>query len=495
MSAIAFYLLKVSICSGIFFLYYLIALKNRQFHQWNRFYLMVSTVASLVIPLIAFTVTHKETPGEVNPIQLLQVVESGNSYLEEVVAGKKGNDVNFDWMLMAYLAVSIVLFIGLIQSVVKIARLIRSHKSQAIDGIRFFNTTEKGTPFSFLNSIFWNKEIDIQSPTGQQIFEHEVVHVKEKHTLDKLFMQFVIIIFWCNPFFWLIRKELKMIHEFIADQKAVDGHGAEALAKMILQVAYPSQFNSISNPFFQTSIKRRLVMLTKIQNPRLNYFTRMLALPVMAVTVLAFTIKTKTEHQPVKIDKPFTVVIDAGHGKTETGGRSGATASDVYEDDIVLSIAQKVAALNNNENLKVVLTRNAPSVIDLKERVSIAKENKADLFISIHVSADPSSNASSGIEVLVSNKNTSFQKESERFGSILQKQLNDVYSTKSYLQKRQAGVFVLDQNICPSVLVECGYITNQRDREFINKTNNQETVARKIITAIESYASLSGSSK
>jgi beta-lactamase regulating signal transducer with metallopeptidase domain len=79
--------------------------------------------------------------------------------------------------------------------------------------------------FHFFNFIFWDEEIDIQTETGQQIFQHELVHVKEKHTLDKLFIQLLLVVFWCNPFFWLIRRELKLIHEFIADKKAVGEYG------------------------------------------------------------------------------------------------------------------------------------------------------------------------------------------------------------------------------------------------------------------------------
>src|SRR4029079_19159730 len=100
---------------------------------------------------------------------------------------------------------------------------------------------------------------------------------------DKLLVQLVLVVFWCNPFFWLIRRELKLIHEFIADKKAVGEQGTAALAAMILSASYPSQFNSITNQFFQTSIKRRLVMLAKIQNPKFNYISRVLALPILVL--------------------------------------------------------------------------------------------------------------------------------------------------------------------------------------------------------------------
>jgi beta-lactamase regulating signal transducer with metallopeptidase domain len=100
-----------------------------------------------------------------------------------------------------------------------------------------------------------------------------MVHVEEKHSVDKLFMQLVLIFCWCNPFFWLIRKELHAIHEFIADQKSVDQQDTAAFASMILQAAYPKHYPALVNPFFQTSIKRRIIMLTKLQNPPLPTLT------------------------------------------------------------------------------------------------------------------------------------------------------------------------------------------------------------------------------
>src|SRR4030095_852064 len=108
-------------------------------------------------------------------------------------------------------------------------------------------------------------------------------------SIDKIFLQVVLVFFWSNPFFWLIRRELRAIHEFIADQRAVAQNGPESFAAMILQSVYPIQYNSLTSPFFQTSIKRRFQMLTKVHNPRVNYFSRLAVLPILALVILSFT--------------------------------------------------------------------------------------------------------------------------------------------------------------------------------------------------------------
>src|SRR5215213_2760118 len=239
MNDFAYYLLKLTICSGIFFLYYLLALRNKFFHQWNRFYLLAAVVLSLTVPLLQFTISHQQVEQPNRAIELLTVVGSANNYLDEVTITAHQSISVEQWLVLGYALISSMLFIMLGVSIINIWYIIRTHSIRLIERIKFINTRVPGTPFSFMEFIFWNQDIDLQSETGQQIFQHELVHVKEKHTLDKLFMQLILSFFWINPFFWLIRKELRLIHEFIADKKSVAEHGTAAFAAMILQSSYP----------------------------------------------------------------------------------------------------------------------------------------------------------------------------------------------------------------------------------------------------------------
>src|SRR5205085_331813 len=108
--------------------------------------------------------------------------------------------------------------------------LVRKYPKKFWEGVCFVFTNSPGTPFSFFKYIFWNTEIDIESEAGRHILKHELAHVKEKHTLDKIFLSVALIIGWCNPFLWLIKRELNVIHEFIADQKAVSDGDAHSFA-------------------------------------------------------------------------------------------------------------------------------------------------------------------------------------------------------------------------------------------------------------------------
>lgn len=297
MPAVAFYVLKVAFCSGILYLYYLLVLKDRLFHSWNRFYLLGTVLISLCFPLIRVPLSSAATLDADEVIKLLNSVSVGN---EVVIVARKGIHSFFTreaMILLVYWTISGVILCSLLYGLVRLLQFIRRGTPHYVQGIRLFLTEWKGTPFSFFNNIFWNAKINLESESGQKILKHELSHIEERHSLDKLFVSLVLAPFWCNPFFWLIRRELGLIHEFIADRKAVDDQDTESLANMILQAAYPQYHSALSNHFFSSSIKRRIFMLTKMQNPRVNYISRLLVLPLLTLLFVGFTFNKQAANE------------------------------------------------------------------------------------------------------------------------------------------------------------------------------------------------------
>ena len=253
-----YYLLQVLVCSAVLMVYYLLVLRNKKFHQYNRFYLLGVAVVSWIVPLIK--IVWEQQHAGVRQVDLLTVVAASNSEIEAMVASKQES---VDWLSLLpnlYVGVSICLAIAMIVSLYRIYKIYTTHECRNLQEFYLVMTRVKGTPFSFFSYIFWNAEIDIQTPAGKQILQHELTHVKQFHSIDKIGMQLILIVGWFNPFFWLLRKELDMIHEFIADKKSVENGDAASLAQMLLTTAYPGQHFSLTNPFFFSPIKRRLKM-------------------------------------------------------------------------------------------------------------------------------------------------------------------------------------------------------------------------------------------
>lgn len=490
MATFAFYLLKVILCSAILYGYYLFFLKNKIYHAYNRFYLLASVLVSMVAPLLNVQLLLHPNTTAAAPIQLLQVVNSSDEYLEEVILSSHRNYLSSSEMIAGfYILVSLVLLTILLQMFVGIFQLLKRNSSKNYQDIVFVDTEAKGTPFSFFKFIFWNRAIDVHSATGQQILAHELAHVKEKHSIDKLCLNIVLVFYWINPIFWIIKKELNLIHEFIADKKAVANYDAASLAAMIVTAAYPTHSYLLTNHFFYSPIKRRLQMLTAYPSKKAGYFYRILALPVIVLLLAAFTIKTSVLHEN-SIHNPakkIRVMIDAGHGGNDNGASS---AGGILEKDLNLAIVHKIKALNNLSNIELVFTRETDIYQNPSEKVAITKANNPDLFISIHINSGPDAvqNKVSGMDVFVSQDKFANSQLSKLFASAVLNHFKTFYDLPVDPAPKQGSIMVLSGIEIPAILIHPGYMINKKDLAYLTSNKGQETIAINILKAISQYA-------
>lgn len=307
MLSIMYYALQVVLCSALLMGYYWLVLRNKRFHQYNRFYLLAVVFLSWIVPLIKIRWVHSVISTDQQVARFLSVVADGNTQIEEIVKGR-GSALSWGGVVIGvYLLVAAVLLAGIIRALFRLYRLLQTHSCKTIGDIYLVLTQAKGTPFSFFRYIFWNDEIDIRSESGKQILEHELTHVKEKHSVDKLFIQLVLVAGWFNPFFWLLKREMEMIHEFIADKKAVANGDVASLAEMLLTTIFPQQKYYLTHPFFFSPVKRRLQMLTNTSHPRFTYIRRLIVLPLLAVLVVLFSFRNKESR---KITLSLATVVD-----------------------------------------------------------------------------------------------------------------------------------------------------------------------------------------
>lgn len=498
------YLGKVMLCSGILLGYYWLFLRNKRFHHYNRFYLQATLLVSVVLPFLRIPVLNQ--PQNVVNQAVYQTIEVLTvNYGEEEVAAKApglmARLLTFENVLYLFYAVGIAILLWtLVRSLLYIRQISKKYPFERVSGLKFFTTTEPGTPFSFFRSIFWNKDLAFNSHDGQQIFRHELFHVQQKHSTDIILTEIVTAFFWFNPFFHLLKKELKAIHEFLADQYAISNSDRYAYAELLVLQTLKANHIPISNYFFQNHIKRRIAMITNNHSARYSYGSRLMALPLLALlfcTVALYAQRGK--NYPVTVfytgaDKePITVVIDPGHGGIDPGAAS--KDGKVVEKTLALQISQKIQQLAPQYNVKVIMTRtddNLPgnqTVIHegLKARTVIADQAKADMFVAIHISAAGNEDPAkwSGFEVFVSNDNNSRVEQSKQLGSAVITELSKLYTTNTTLRQRgDKGIYVLDKSPCPAVLVECGFITNEKDLAFISNSRNQEAIAKKILEGI-----------
>src|SRR5688572_4033381 len=195
-------------------------------------------------------------------------------------------------VLAGYISV-IFLFLAIVaREIYRLYKLAASCHKQHLKDLTIVFTSEKDTPFSWFRRIYWNTNIDINSAVGRSILHHETIHVHQHHSTDRLFMNIASAIFWINPFFWLIRKELAAVHEFIADAAAVEKSDASIFSQMVLACSYPGYRFGSTSFFNSSSIKRRILMLKKIKTASPAYYARLLCIPVVFLLFAAFSVRT-----------------------------------------------------------------------------------------------------------------------------------------------------------------------------------------------------------
>ena len=485
MITILFYLLKVVLCSALLYTYYWFVLRNKQFHQYNRFYLMGISVFSWLVPFIKIDIIKEQVVAAPKVLNFVDLIADKNSSIEQDVIVKSSQFTWDNMVLIIAISISLLLIIKFIKSLWNVRKLIRAYPMKKLANLYLVMTDVKGTPFSFFKYIFWNTSIDLNGEVGKKILAHEVAHIEENHSFDKLLIELQLIIGWFNPIIWLIRNELYLIHEFIADQKSIQNNDTSVLAKLLLASAYPSQQHILSNLFFFSPIKRRIQMFTKT-NTKYSYLRRLTILPIMAATVLLFAFRNgNLNSKPIiKLDKQYTVIIDAGHG----GDDLGASAADgTNEKDLTLSIAQKVKALNNNPNINIILSRESDKFINVVDRANFANASNANLFVSIHM--DKAGTAKfSGTTCYVPSKNKLYFKESNMIAKNLLDATSELFP-QSKIATREMGIWVIENAKMPAVLFESGFISNPNDLKLVKE--NEEKIANMILGGIESYLSSS----
>lgn len=255
--------------------------------------------------------------------------------------------------------------------------------------------------------------------------------------------------------------------------------------------------------------------------------SKTMRLGVLMAIVVVFTSFTTDKTNKKRKSGVHIITIDAGHG----GYDPGCQFAGKREKDITLGIALKLgkAIKDNLDDVKVIYTRTDDSFVELWERADLANKNKSDIFISIHVNSNPTTNISgtetytmglhktesnlevakreNGVILLEDNYNKKYDgfdpKSPE--GHIIFSLYQDAHMDQSirFAGKvenimgknagrysrgvKQAGFLVLWKTAMPSTLIETGFLSNPTERKFLSSEAGQETLALSIFKAVRDY--------
>ncbi|KAA0127582.1 hypothetical protein FY557_11885 [Chryseobacterium sp. SN22] len=333
METVLFYFGKVILCSGVTFLYYQLSLKDRTFHHYNRFYLLSAMLLSLLLPLIKVEDFTIEVSSDV--YKLIDQVQYFNT-----IKNSDYDDIYFRIIFSALGLVSFCFLGRFAYGIFRIRQLKESFPKETFDGINFYRTDLSEAPFSYFKNLFWKNSITLNSNIGKQILKHEMVHIEQKHSFDKIFIEIITSVFWFNPFFHIIKKEISLIHEYLADKKAVKQSDTQAFAQMLLASHFSGNPLPATSPFLSSNLKKRLKMLQKPKT-KFGYARRILALPV--VFTVAFTYLVNAKNQEIKATNTEIEKAVARIGKGDQITSQQDTV-DIKKDTIVPDPKRSMAA-------------------------------------------------------------------------------------------------------------------------------------------------------
>ncbi|MES2478537.1 MAG: N-acetylmuramoyl-L-alanine amidase [Bacteroidota bacterium] len=169
------------------------------------------------------------------------------------------------------------------------------------------------------------------------------------------------------------------------------------------------------------------------------------------------------------------IVIDAAHG----GSDNGSVTPNVMEKQITLSIAQKIKALNDDRDIEVVLIRNQDEDMSLEQRNKKIQNLKPSLVISLHANFTNEDITKSGTEIFISKQNKHYDVSSNQAQLLL----------KVWTGQGKNDITILDKNLnllsnanCPAMAIELGYLSNEKDRNYLMSNSGQEEITKTINT-------------
>lgn len=273
---------KSLVLGALFTAYYWLFLRNKKIHVFNRYYITASMLAIVVLPFCQLD--YK--------LSTAIKVAGLNDYLknarEEFVPPVHQVSSLESYLAAGFLMVAVIMLFKFICKVVAVIKLKNRFQVTRVSGYNFVQTDLDSAPFTFFNNLFWRTDISLEEEPGRAILNHEIEHIKGRHSLDRVFSYFLSCLLWINPFLWILRKELLIVHEFLADSKSVKNGDTNLFARLILSSVKISPTVYPVSCFFGSAIKRRMTMIGKNNKPCYPAFRKFAIVPIglMVITVL-----------------------------------------------------------------------------------------------------------------------------------------------------------------------------------------------------------------
>jgi len=275
------YLLKASAVIAIFYFCYKIFLQKETFFESNRWFLLIGLFIAFTIPMVVIPIYVTQTPIAIPNVEFTNVV---NEKTVDTISV-------FEILSILYLVGLIFFTVQFLIQIWSLIKIFLKTKKQRQDKFILAKTEDNVSPFSFFKWIVFNPN-QFEEDELNQILTHEKVHVNQLHSIDIMLSQIATIVFWFNPFSWLYKKDLQQNLEFIADnntQNKVDCK--KSYQYLLLKSSMPNHQLALTNNFYNSLIKKRIVMLHKSKSKQSKQLKYLLIIPFLSLFLMSFNTK------------------------------------------------------------------------------------------------------------------------------------------------------------------------------------------------------------
>lgn len=357
------YLFQTISFQVIFLIVYELFLKKETFFTYNRIYLLVTPILALLLPLLKIPLLQTVIPPETYTM-LPEVLIGGNSQELHAVhlnslSSETAQVIN-SWL---FIYVGGLLFsLGFFFNKLRILKQLFSHKPLVKNAeVKIVEVPHSRIACTFYNTIFMGA--DLVEKEREQILSHELVHVKQKHTLDLLLFEILRLLFWFNPVIYIFQARISAVHEYLADAGVVKNVKKQDYFQQLLNSAFNTENISFINQFFnQSIIKKRIVMIQKAKSTSTSKFKFLIILPLM----LGMLTYVSCSQDPVvsQEDQEIGAQEKLNEIKAIINESSEMTSEDKKKIEAVLntnSIKELKKSVKSRETIEIKNSKNAIS--------------------------------------------------------------------------------------------------------------------------------------
>lgn len=294
------YLLQMTICSLLLLAVYYFFLEKETMHRFKRFYLLFSLILSIIIPFISIEISGDSSLISKLPFTEVQIIANEIEFTNEQVVAleeTKTDTINpLNILFFGYIAISGILLSRFLINIARLIIVIKKNEHAVLGNMKIVLIDTKSVPHSFGGYIFLNKNEYKAGLIEEEVLMHEMTHGRQCHSLDILFIELLLILFWFNPVLYLYKNRIKLNHEFLADEGVISAYNDVPHYQMIL-IDKISRQNSLSltSNFNYLLTKKRLTMMTKTTSVRIAMMKRAVILPLFLLFAFAFCTKKVSE--------------------------------------------------------------------------------------------------------------------------------------------------------------------------------------------------------